>query len=135
MVCSVIQCKNVIQFQFNIDYGNYLDESNKIHRCGIIGDVIHAKWWEELECAIRNLPQADWCYSGIREYNHGGAVAAGLAASGAAVTAGPALATGTNSTILRAGQSVARIPAREASGKEKSELSTKREDTRCHEKR
>ena len=85
-------------------------------------------------CAIRKLLPSRLVLL-IRKYNHGGAVAAGLAAPGAAAAAGPALATGTNSTILRAGQSVARIPAREASKKEKSELSTKREDTRCHEKK
>ena len=72
---------------------------------------------------------------GIRKDDHGGAVAAGLVASGAAATACPALATGTNPTLLRAGQSVARIPAREASRKEESELSTEGEDTRRHEKR
>lgn len=97
----------------------------------------HVKWWEELDLQSGSYCQADWCSilrSG-RKYNHGRAVAAGLAAPGAAATAGPALATGTNSTILRAGQSVARIPAREANGKEKSELSTKRKDTRCDEKR
>ena len=55
--------------------------------------------------------------------------------AGAAATACPALATGTNPTLLRAGQSVARIPAREASRKEESELSTEGEDTRRHEKR
>ena len=72
---------------------------------------------------------------GIRKDNHGGAVTAGLVASGAAATAGTAPATGTNSTLLRAGQSVARISAREASRKEESELSTEGEDTRRHEKR